>query len=239
MARELEGQVAIVTGGTGGLGQAVTLALLEAGATVAVPYRALGERDRLAHEAASHATRLSLMELDVSQPAAMEGLAAQLMARHGRLDILAHLVGGYAGGKDVHEMDYADWLRMVDLNLNTAFVACHAVLPPMRECDYGRIVAVSSRSAARISPGVAGYTAAKAGLQALVASIAEENRALNVTANAILPSIIDTPANRTAMPKAKHETWPKPEEIAQVVRFLVSPASGLISGAAIPVYGRA
>jgi NAD(P)-dependent dehydrogenase (short-subunit alcohol dehydrogenase family) len=177
--------------------------------------------------------------VDVLDQAAVEALVRSVLSERGQIDILAHLVGGYMGGKDVQDMSFEDWRRMFDLNVNSAFICFKAVLPAMQARNYGRIIAVGSRSAVRISPGVSGYTAAKAALLALVECVAEENLERDVTANVVLPSIIDTASNRAAMPKANHGAWPKPEQIAEVFRFLAGERSGLVSGAAIPVYGHA
>ena len=239
MTQELAKQVAIVTGGTGALGQAVTLSLLEAGARVIVPYRVAAQRELLETEAGEYGTQLMLVDLDVMDASAVEGLVSGIMSDHGRLDILAHLVGGYRGGTDVQDLGLGEWREMLDANLTSAFICCRAVLPVMRERRYGRIIAVSSRAAVRPSSGISAYTASKAGLLAFIECIAEENHRQKITANAVLPSVIDTAANRAAMPNAKFDQWPKPKEIAAVIRFLAGPESSLISGAAIPVYGRA
>ena len=236
---ELAGQVAIITGGTGGLGKAVTLALLEAGVQAVVTYTNAEERRQLEERAAAQAERLTFAEVNVTDAGAVAQLVERARDQYGRIDILAHLVGGYLGGKNVGETTIEEWHSQIDLNLTSAFVCMRAVLPAMQERDYGRIVAVSSRSGVRYSPGVAAYTASKAGLIALIGVVAEENHRAGITANCVLPSIIDTPANRSAMPGAKHDQWPKPEEIAEVVRFLAGPHSSLVSGAAIPVYGKA
>lgn len=236
---ELAGQVAIITGGTGGLGKAVTLALLEAGTQAVVTYTNAEERRRLEERADAYAGRLSFAEVNVTDVGAVARLVEQVRTQHGRIDILAHLVGGYLGGKSIGETTIEAWQKQIDLNLTSAFICVRAVLPAMQEHDYGRIIAVSSRSGVRYSPGVAAYTAAKAGLIALIGVVAEENHRAGITANCVLPSIIDTAANRSAMPSARHDQWPKPEEIAEVVRFLAGPHSSLVSGAAIPVYGKA
>lgn len=239
MGNRLAGQIALVAGGTGGLGRAVTLRLLADGARVVVPYITEAERNTLQAEAASFGEALSLESADLSREEQTASLAAGVLARHGRLDILACVVGGYLGGKNVEQTSLEEWHAQFRINLDVPFIVCRAVLPAMRSRGYGRIIAVSSRSAAKISPGVSAYTASKAALQALVSAIAEETRGTGITANAILPSIIDTAANRAAMPGADHARWPKPEQIAEVIRFLAGPESALISGAMLPVYGDA
>ena len=239
MTHDLAGQIALIPGGSGGLGRAVTLRLLADGAQVVVPYMNEGERATLEAVATAYGEALTLERADLSREEEAQSLVARSLAKHGRLDILACVVGGYLGGKNVEQTTLEEWHSQFRLNLDVPFIVCRAVLPTMRSHGYGRIIAVSSRSAARISPGVSAYTASKAALQALISAIAEESRGTGITANAVLPSVIDTAANRAAMPKADHAHWPKPEQIAAVIRFLASRESELISGAMIPVYGDA
>ncbi len=239
MAGKLQGQTAIVTGGTGGLGPAVIHALLEDGAHCVITHGARTSPATLDAEYAGRGFSYTAAPVDVTDVNAVDALVRRVLDERGQIDILAHLVGGYLGGKNVQETTIEDWRRMIDLNLTSAFICFRAVLPPMIARNYGRIIAVSSRSAVRISPGVSGYTAAKAALLSLVSSIAEENHTSNITANAVVPSIIDTPANRASMPGAKHDRWPKPEQVADVIRFLASEQSRLVNGAAVPVYGQA
>jgi len=239
MANDLAGQIALVPGGSGGLGRAISLRLLADGAQVVVPYMKEAERGTLEAEAAAYGEALTLERADLSREEEAQSLVARALAKHGRLDILACVVGGYLGGKNVEQTSLEEWHGQFRLNLDVPFIVCRAVLPAMRSRGYGRIIAVSSRSAARISPGVSAYTASKAALQALIAAIAEESRGSGITANAVLPSVIDTAANRAAMPDVDHTRWPKPEQIAGVIRFLAGRESGLISGAMVPVYGDA
>lgn len=239
MGESLMGRVALITGATGGLGRAVTRALAEDGAHVYATFQRAEEREALERLVPAGKPTVHFERTDVTSAEAVGQLVDRIRSAHGRIDILAHLVGGYLGGTEVQEIALDQWERQIALNLTSAFICARAVLPSMREQRDGRIVAVSSRSADRISTGVAAYTASKAGLQALIAAIAEENVHHGITANTIQPSIIDTPANRAAMPTAKHERWPKPEQIAEVIRFLVGPQSALISGASIPVFGEA
>jgi NAD(P)-dependent dehydrogenase (short-subunit alcohol dehydrogenase family) len=139
----------------------------------------------------------------------------------------------------VAQLPEATWDHMMNLNLKSAFLCCKHVVPVMQRRGGGRIVTVSSRAATKVFPGISAYAAAKAGLLAFSETLASEVLKDNITVNAILPSVIDTPANRKAMPGADYSAWVKPEEIARVLLFLASDASREISGAAIPVYGRA
>jgi NAD(P)-dependent dehydrogenase (short-subunit alcohol dehydrogenase family) len=221
----------VVSGGTGGLGSAVTATLLEAGWHVVVPYVEERELERVeAHP------QLELVAADLFDPDA----AAAVVARaSGRLGALVNLVGGFASGGRVHETPVEDFERQFRLNLRPAYLLCHAALPRMLEAGAGSIVCVSTRAALRPFSGAAGYIASKAAVLAFVDALAAEYTNDGVRVNAILPSVIDTPGNRASQPDADHSRWVKPEQIADVIRFLCSDESIAISGAHIPVYGRA
>jgi NAD(P)-dependent dehydrogenase (short-subunit alcohol dehydrogenase family) len=161
------------------------------------------------------------------------------MQRFGRIDILLTLVGGYVGDLPVTQLSEATWDHMMSLNLKSAFFCCKHVVPVMQRSGGGRIVTVSSRAAIKVFPGISAYAVAKAGILTFTETLASEVLKDNITVNAILPSVIDTPANRKAMPGADYFAWVKPEEIARVLLFLCSDASREITGAAIPIYGRA
>jgi len=236
---DFQGRVVLVAGGTGGLGRAVSLAFLEAGAAVAVTSRRREELDALAAEAGPAAARLSGHPVDVTDEAAVRVLVGELIGRHGRLDALVNAVGGYAGGAKLWEADAADFDRMLALNLRAGVVLSRAAVPAMLGHGGGAIVNVASRSGTAPGPGEAAYAASKAAAIALISSLAADLKGTNVRANSVLPSIIDTDANRKAMPKADFSKWPKPEEIARVILFLCSDAAALVHGAAIPVYGHA
>lgn len=158
---------------------------------------------------------------------------------HGPLDALVHLVGGFAGGSGVAETSDETWDNMMDVNLRTAFCCIRAALKPMQAAGRGRIVAVGTRMAVEPSPNFAAYAVSKAALVALIKNVAAEGQKFGVNANVILPSTIDTPANRAAIPKADFSRWVKPESIAKLLVFLVSDAAADTSGAVIPIYGRA
>ena len=154
----------------------------------------------------------------------------------GRVDVLIHLVGGFAMGK-THEYSFADWQRDFDLNLNTTFLVCKHSLGKMLQNGYGRIVTVGSRGAVEPAGQLAAYCASKAGVVGLTKAIADETKGTNITANVVLPSIIDTPTNREAMGTQDADKWVKPESLAQVICFLASEAAKDVRGAAVPVYG--
>lgn len=227
--------VIVVTGGTGGLGLGVCRALQAAGRPLVVTWVVERERDRAA-EALGDA--VELRKADVTSPESVRELVEGLQDRGGVWG-LAHLVGGYRDGEPVAELDLAEWERQMALNVTSAAIVMRAVLPGMVRRGGGRVVAVSSRAGVRPFAGASAYAASKAGLIALVAAASEEVKHDGVTVNCILPSVIDTPANRAANPDADPGRWVRPEEIGEVIRFLLSPEASAVTGAAIPVYGRA
>lgn len=235
----LDGQFAIVTGGTGGLGGAVVMALLEAGAHVAVPHHHAGDLTKLrTHAGIAEDALLEGMPLDLTDELAVAGSYAALAETHGGIDILVNVAGGFAGGEPVHTSGWDLWQQQLDINLKTAVVSCQAAIPHML-ANGGAIVNVSSRTAVQSGAYVAAYGASKRAVLQLTEALAVELRDKRITANAILPSVIDTPANRASNPKADYSRWVQPAEIARVVLFLVGPDARIISGAAIPVYGDA
>jgi NAD(P)-dependent dehydrogenase (short-subunit alcohol dehydrogenase family) len=227
----------VVAGGTGALGGSVARAFLAAGDRVVVTSRRQKEIDELA-AAAEKTTMLGGTVIDVTDEAAAGKFIADMESRFGSVDVLAITVGGYAGGKNVWEADLATYEQMLNLNLRAAFVMARAVLPGMIKRNRGAILNIASRAAYGHSAGAALYSASKAGVIALFDSLAEEVKPYNINVNSIVPSIMDTPANRRAMPKADFSMWPKTEDIAKVIVFLCSEDARVIHGAAVPVYGR-
>ena len=234
----LSDRIALIAGGTGGLGRAVALEFLQAGARVAVTCRKQPEYDSLVAEAGEAKPRLFGAPVDVTDQAAAKQLVERLLAEHGRLDILVNTVGGYAGGTNLWKTDAKVYDQMMALNLKAGFVLARAVLPAMIRKNRGWIVNVASKAGYGHSPGAALYSASKAAALALFDSLADEVKQYEINVNSIVPSIFDTPANRQAMPSADFSKWPRPAEIARVVRFLCSEDARVIRGAAIPVYGR-
>ena len=226
-----------MTGGTGALGTAVVGELLGAGARVVSTWIVPEQRDRVREELGDREL-LELVEADVTT---QSGAAAALDAASGHppLAALVNLVGGFAASGRVHEAPPEEIERMVELNLMTAYRATRAALPTMLEQGGGSIVCVGAKAALEPFSGAAGYIVSKAAVIAFVRALSAEYRDDGIRANAVLPSVIDTPANREAMPKADHSKWVPPVQIARVIRFLCSPDSTPTSGAAIPVYGRA
>ncbi len=235
----LEGKVALITGGTGALGGAVTRAFAERGARIAVTYRTEAEAQNCRSLLGTRADAVMFIQTDVVVEAEVQRLAGTLVDRFGRIDILLNLVGGYVGDLPVAELPEATWNRMLEVNLKSAFLCAKHIVPSMQRAGGGCIVNVSSRAALKVFPGISAYAAAKAGLLAFTETLASEVLKDRITVNAILPSVIDTPANRKAMPKADPSAWVTPEEIAHLLLFLCSDAAKDISGAAIPIYGRA
>lgn len=224
----------LVAGGTGALGGAVVRALLDAGHPVTATWIVERERQGVEREL-GQASGLTLLQADLMDAEA----AAAAVRGVESVGAVVNLVGGYSGGSKVHETDPNDFDRMLALNLKPAFLLARAAMPRLVEAGGGAFVGVSARAAVLPSGGQAGYTAAKAGLLAFIQALDAEYRDEGVRCNAILPSTIDTPANRESMPASDHSRWVPPEQIAAVVRFLVSEDSAPTSGAAVPVYGRA
>jgi NAD(P)-dependent dehydrogenase (short-subunit alcohol dehydrogenase family) len=223
-------RTALVTGANGGLGTHVTKALLDAGFAV------VGLAPRIKQSDFNHPNFTAL-------PAALDSLDAakkavdSVIALFGKIDVLAHLVGGFAGGETVADTDDATFQRMFDMNVNSAFHMLRAVLPHMRKAGAGRIVAIGSRAAEDPGPTIGAYSASKAALVSLIRTVALENKDAGITANVILPGTMDTPANRQAMPGADTSTWVQPASVASLIVWLAGDAGKDVTGAAIPVYG--
>jgi NAD(P)-dependent dehydrogenase (short-subunit alcohol dehydrogenase family) len=222
----------LVTGGKGGLGEAVVDAFRTAGWRVVAPVR--GTAPRLADGVTA------VPGVDASDPDAVAravGVAAGEPAAP--LRAVVNLIGGYAGAGRVHEQPLATFEQQLTVNLRPTYLVTQAALPHLIAAGGGAVVCVSSRAAVAPFPGASGYVTAKAAVLAFAQAVAVEYRRDGVRCNTVLPSIIDTPANRAAQPDADHSRWVPPAEIAQVIRFLASDESTPTSGAAIPVYGRA
>jgi len=237
----LKDRIAIITGGTGALGRAVSEHFLANGAKVAVPY-IIDAEVPLFHEKMGGrfgATHTHLSKVDVGDEGQIATFVGEVEKKWGRVDILINPVGGFWGFKTVAETTQAEWQAMFDINLKPTFLCCRAVVPVMQKNKYGRIVSVSSRTGLTGAGEFAAYAITKGAIKTFTASLAEEVLNDNVLVNAIAPSTIDTEANRKAMPKAKHENWVKPEDIARTLAFLCSDQNQVTSGAVVPVYGRA
>jgi NAD(P)-dependent dehydrogenase (short-subunit alcohol dehydrogenase family) len=220
----------LVAGGTGALGSAVVRELVAAGHPVTATWVVERERARL-----EGMPGVELVEADLFDA----GAARAAVDSVDSLTAVVNLVGGYAQGDRMHDVDPDELDRMLRLNLRPAWLLAQAAMPGFVEAGGGAFVAVSARTALRPFSGAAAYAISKAGVIALVQALDAEYRQDGIRVNAILPSVIDTPANRENEPDANHSKWVQPEQIAKVIRFLVSDDSAVTSGAAIPVYGRA
>jgi NAD(P)-dependent dehydrogenase (short-subunit alcohol dehydrogenase family) len=237
MSTRFSSKVALVAGGTGGLGHAVSLAFLDDGAKVIVTYRDQKELDALKREAGGNGSSLEGYMVDVTDEGSVRQLFDKILAQHGRVDALVNTVGAYAGGVNLWEVETKTFDQMIALNLRSGYILARAAVPAMLKQKSGAIINISSKAAVDHGAGASAYAASKAGALALMDSLAAEVKGSGVRVNSILPSIIDTEANRKAMPTADFSKWPKPADIARVILFLCSDEAKVIHGAAIPVYG--
>jgi NAD(P)-dependent dehydrogenase (short-subunit alcohol dehydrogenase family) len=231
----LQRRVAIVTGGAGALGGAVTNRLLADGADLCVPLEVAAHADVLRARLAPAARERMFAEVvDVTDLDAMTRFTDAVVKRHGRVDILVTLVGGFAGGALV-ETDRATWDGMLAMNLTSTFVATRAVVPHMVTAGRGRVVTIGSRAVIPPGPGFIAYTTAKAGVIAFTHALSRELHPRGITVNSVLPSTMDTPANRAAMPDSDRKDWVPVESVADAIAFLVRDESAHVSGALLPV----
>jgi NAD(P)-dependent dehydrogenase (short-subunit alcohol dehydrogenase family) len=229
----------VITGGTGGLGTALVRRLIAHDYRIAVTYLLPEEAQAFESEFEVDEERIMLTRVDCTNAESVNTYFKQVIDRWGSIHGLCALVGGWAGGRDIEETDDVRFERMLDLNLRSAFYTVRAVIPHLREAEWGRIVLVGSRGAIDFFGAQGAFNIAKAGVAALGRSVATELEGTGVTANVLLPSVIDTPATRRSLPFADYVNWPTPDEIAAVAQFLLSDDSGVINGALFPVYGRA
>jgi NAD(P)-dependent dehydrogenase (short-subunit alcohol dehydrogenase family) len=235
-------KVVLVAGGTGGLGRAVSLAFVDAGAQVIVTFQRPGDLEELKKAASAklveaEGASLEGFAVDVTDEAAVTKLMDGIVERHQRLDCLVNAVGGYAGGTKLWELETKVFEHMIALNLRAGFVLARAAARVMVKQGSGAIVNVAAKAAVDHAAGASAYAASKAAAVAMIDCLAADLKGTGVRANSIMPSIIDTAANRKAIPKADFAKWPKPEEITRVILFLCSDAAKLVQGAAVPVYG--
>lgn len=226
----MQGKVVLVTGANGGLGNYVTQAFLDAGSTVIGTSRKIQQSD-------FNNPNFTALPAEISTREGAKVLVDQVVARFGKLDVLAHTAGGFAGGQSVADTDDATFQRMFDLNLNCVFHILRAAVPPLRQTGQGRIVAIGSRAALEPGSGVGAYSASKAAMVSLLKTVALENKDAGLTANVILPGTMDTPANRKAMPSADFSKWVRPATVAALITWLAGDAGKDVNGAVIPVYG--
>lgn len=231
---------ALITGGTGGLGAPVTHAFLQAGWRCVVPYIERDAAQELRSQIAdAESERLVLLEADLFEADSVAQVVHSADDSSAPLSALVNLVGGFDAPGLVHETPVERFEAQLKINLRATYLACAACLPGMLERGAGAIVCVSSRAAVNPFAGAAGYVTSKAALLAFVDAMASEYTAAGIRVNAVLPSVIDTPANRASQPDADFSRWVTPAQIAQVIGFLCSEQAAPISGAHVPVYGRA
>jgi len=233
-------RTALISGGTGGLGSAVTLRLLAGGWRCVLPYAQPTEAERLREQVdADSRDRLSLVAADLFDERQVTDVAQQADVTSAPVAAVVNLIGGFDAPGPVHETSIASFEKQLQINLRATYLLSAAALPGMLEREDGAIICISSRAAVRPFPGASGYVTSKAALLAFVDAMASEYTSSGIRVNAVLPSVIDTPANRSSQPDADYSQWVKPSEIAQVIDFLCSQGAAPISGAHIPVYGRA
>jgi len=234
----LNDKVIIITGAVGNLGRAVAESIQAQGGKTILVDRS-SDRLRETYGDLKGSTQHWLAgNVDMTDPKAVNAMVAEAHKRFGRLDGLVNTVGGFRGGKPVHETELAEWDFLYNINVRTALNACRAVIPYMLPAQRGRIVNIASRNAFQGGANYAAYSAAKTAVLRLTESLAGELKMQGINVNCIVPGTIDTPQNREAMPKADFSTWVPPEDIACVIAFLLSDEARSVTGAAVPVYGR-
>lgn len=234
---QLQDRTAIVTGGTVALGSAVTLDLLAAGARVAVTYVSQEEWSDLRARAADSGDKLRGAKVDLVQPSAVEGFVRELAADWGRVDFLVAVAGGFAAGRS-YEADDQAWEHMFNLNLRSVVNCLRAVVPLMIRQNYGRIVTISSGAILRGGgAGIAPYAISKGAVRQLSELLADEVKAYDIHVHCLMPGTMDTPANRRSMPHADFSKWVKTEDVARVIRFLLSDDARAVRSVAVPVLG--
>ena len=226
----MKGKVVLVTGANGGLGTHVTRAFLDAGATVIGTSRKIQPSD-------FDSPNFTAIPGEISSYDSAKAVVDQLAVRFGKLDVLAHTIGGFAGGQSVAGTDDTTFRQMFDLNVNATFHLLRATLPVMRKTGNARIIAIGSRAAVDPGANVGAYSASKAAMVSLIQTVALENKDAGITANVILPGTMDTPANRKSMPDADFSKWVQPAAVASLMVWLAGDSGKDVNGAAIPVYG--
>ncbi len=233
----LQDKVVLITGATGGIGPTLTRRIAATGACLALTARHQEILETLAQDLHLSAERVLLHAADLAVAQEVQELVDATISRWGGIDVLVNIAGGWMGGKRLADLTEEEWDAGLDRNLRTAFLVNRAVLPSMLERGWGRIINFGSRAAVDPNARQAQYNVSKAGVVALTRSVAADYKRQGITANVILPSIIDTPDNRRQTPDADYSRWVKPEDLAALVLYLCTDEAGSINGAAIPVYG--
>lgn len=234
----MQGKTAVVTGGSGAIGSVVVRRLIEEGASVTVADRTEPRAEDVAR-LGDGAANLHFHATDVTDEGSVTGLMEQAATTMGAVHVLFNIAGGFRFGPAVDETTEAEWDELMQLNLKSAFLTIKHALPYMKRQNYGRVVSVAARSGLKGDAMVAPYAVSKGGVILLTQSVAEEVKGYDITVNAVLPSIVDTPANRASMADADFDAWVAPVDLAEVMLFLASDRGRAITGAAIPVYNKA
>jgi NAD(P)-dependent dehydrogenase (short-subunit alcohol dehydrogenase family) len=235
---QFQDKTVVITGGTGGLGAAVSERFLAAQANVVLSYTDKAKLTKLEKSLAADSDKLFSCQVDLIHEEGAVELVEHALAKTARIDCLVNLAGGFIGGIAIADCSAEQFQTMLDKNVMTLFYCCKHVFPAMREQNYGRIIAIAAKSAFYGAQGMAPYAAAKSAVVNFTQSLAQEGKPYDITANTIVPSIIDTEENRRAMPSADFDAWVRPAKIAELIMFLCSDSAHDISGSAIPVYGR-
>src|SRR5712691_10917076 len=236
--KNLQNKVTIITGTVGNLGTATARLFQQAGAKTVLVDRSPDRVREAFKDIADSPDHLLASGIDLSDAASLGKLIEQTLGKFGRVDALVNTVGGYRGGKPVHEADLADWDFLFNINVRTTLLCCRAVIPQMLKQGNGKIINVASRDGLSGSAGYAAYSASKSAVLRLTESMAAELKNSNINVNCVMPGTIDTPQNRAAVPNGDYTKWVEPSAIADVIAFLTSDASRAINGAALPVFGR-
>jgi NAD(P)-dependent dehydrogenase (short-subunit alcohol dehydrogenase family) len=247
MDHDFNKQVILITGGTGALGSKVSESFLNfSPKAVIITFRSENEMHQLkakildrenAEQKVTRQTLIEFMKVDITREEEVKKLISNILEKFGQIHVLANVVGGYFGGKNVSEVSEDEWDKMMSINLKSAFLVSKHVLSSMKINQYGKIVHVSSSTGAKANGNDSAYASSKAGLIRLVESMAEEVKGLRININCVLPTIIDTESNRAAMPTSNFSNWIPAEELAKVICFLCSEDSKIISGVALPTRG--
>ena len=220
----------LITGGTGILGSAVTKAYLAQGDTVAVTYLFENEVEQFKQDNPDISQKVTFLFADVTEQTEVQQVFEEFLSQFGSLDVLVNIVGGFVGGIPTAELEEDSWDFMMNLNLKSVFLCCKTVVPHMTERGYGKIVNVSARAGLKGEAGLSAYCVSKGGVRTLTEALAAEVMDSGVNVNAIMPSIMDTPANREAMPSEDHDRWVDPADVAKVITFLTSDDAAVING---------
>jgi len=234
----MQNKVAMITGASGNLGSATAKLFQKAGMSTVLIDRSAERLSQVFSSVANSNDHLLAGGVDLSAPNSLSQLIDKTIEQFGRIDVLVNTVGGYRGGKPVHEAELVDWEFLFDINVRTTLNCCRAVIPQMLKQKRGKIINIASRDGLQAAAGYAAYSASKSAVIRLTEALAAELKTSDVNVNCIMPSTIDTLQNRAAIPDADYSKWVTPEAIADVIAFLASDASRAINGVALPVFGK-